>query len=507
MHIASYPTFLLIAISLPCYAFGQTDGSRTPNIVFVMFDDLRGDFKEVGAKTPHLDRLASQSVTFRNAYAASPACGVSRSSLFSGLQPTMTRFLRWNARVDTDTPDVVTIPDRLKAAGYVTVSNGKVYHDPTDDRDGWTEDAKLRPTGKSWWPGQRPGEPDHFRTWQNRSPKNRRTGLGPAYERGAGVDDSFYGEGVVVDKSIEDIQQIANKDKPFFLAVGFHRPHLPFIAPDRYWEMYRADEIQRLNLQIETHRARAPNVSRRFYHNWYEIKSYGGIPARLDKIRNNQELEQTLVHAYLAAVSYSDAQMGRLFASLRDPNGDGNQEDSVWDDTLIVAVSDHGFHLGENDLWAKARLWEIGLDSLLMVKPAHTQKAAVGKSSDTLVSLLDIYPTVCEAIGDTRSADRPGTSLWPLVANPSFDSDRPVISRFRTDDSIRTKQYRYTESSTPDGKVVARSLFDLQRDPHETTNLADAQPTVVAELSRKLAAGWQKADFSAPPSHSTATTR
>ncbi len=245
--------------------------ARKPNVLFIAVDDLRPQLGCYGFKsmhTPNIDRLASQGIVFERAYCMVPTCGASRASLMTGIRPSRNRFVNYLARAEKDAPGITTLNTQFKNHGYFTLSNGKVFHHPSDNAEGWSEPA-WRPKGVPTY-----RIPKNQALHAKRSKQRGRRGRGPAYES-ADVADDAYADGKVLEKSLNDLRRLAKMDKPFFLAAGFFKPHLPFVAPKKYWDMYDREQIR---LPATYHRPKdAPNEA---IHSWGELRAYAGIPGK-----------------------------------------------------------------------------------------------------------------------------------------------------------------------------------------------------------------------------------
>lgn len=456
-----------------------------PNVLLVMVDDLRPELGTLGSahvRSPRIDRLAADGVLFRQAYVQAPVCGASRASMLTGLRPTHARFVSFDTRVDRDVPGVPTLADLLRGAGYTTIANGKVLHWDDDDLDGWSE-PPWRVT---------PGGADQTAYVL---PENRRlvaeNGRGPAYEA-AEVDDFAYPNGKVAEKSVADLRRLAREGKPFFLAVGFWKPHLPFNSPQRYWDLY---DRSRVPLARDPQRPDgAPDAA---LHASPELRAqYLGIPPAPEPIPD--DLARTLVHGYLAAVSYTDALVGRVLDAL--------DELGLADDTIVVLTGDHGYLLGDHGMWTKHANFDLALRTPLVIRAPG---AARGAATDEIVESLDLAPTILELAGVTAPADLGGLSLTPLLDDPRAPGKGFAVSQWTSaisldpgpwfGESIRTGRWLYTEWRDRDGSLHARMLYDHETDPGETTNVAEStDPAVVDALSVQLRSVTGTAAQSAP---------
>jgi len=459
----------LFALTMPALAAGSQaeEGAGPPNILFLAMDDLRPELGAYGQPymhTPSIDRLAATGVTFVRAYANVPVCGASRASMLTGLRPTAERFLTYHTRAEEDAPGVPTLAGWFKQAGYTTISLGKVLHHSDDSVASWSE-APWDPENDSL-PGYRKWR--NYLIEQNIREDMKKGGRPPAYEA-ADVDDDAYFDGKVAVRAIEYLQRFARAGEPFFLAVGFVKPHLPFNAPQRYWELYPEDGLPRTVNQPfpET----APPQA---WHNWGELRHYAGVPKGDAPVP--EALARTLVQGYRAATSYSDAQVGRVLDELERLGLAGN--------TIVVLWGDHGFSLGEHGLWVKHSPFELANRVPLIVRAPG---AAVGVA-DGLVESVDIYPTLVQLAGLPDPGHLQGDSFAATVRGEATVPKKAVFTRWQNSDTIRTDRYHYTEWRNREGCVVARMLYDHLTDPGELNNVAEKPEysIVLAELSAAL---------------------
>lgn len=481
------------ASTLPTFmACASQRKSIKPNILFIAVDDLRPQLGCYGHRqmiSPNIDRLAAMGTTFARAYCNVPVCGASRASLLTGLYPTRTRFTSAHTKAEDHAPDALSMQTHFQNNGYHTISNGKIYQHVTDYQDGWSE-RPWRPNGEWWgWQAYLAKESHHiireemnkgnsasgpfYKIEKEPGKYHALPGLGlvrrgPAYEAPE-VPDNAYPDGMLADKVILDLQQLQNQSKPFFLAAGFLKPHLPFATPKKYWDLYDRNQI---NLADNPFRPDgAPDEA---LHNWPELRSYAGIPAQ-GPLEN--DLARRLVHGYYACVSYTDAQIGRILDELERLDRAKN--------TIIVLWGDHGWNLGEHGLWCKHANFETSLHSpLIVTAPGYKG----GQLSPALTEFVDVYPTLCDLAGIDIPSSLQGKSLLPLMHNPDQPWKESVYSRYENGDSIKTDRYRYTEYSDKEGSLISRMLYDHHTDPHENTNISELpeNSSTVAELSQKL---------------------
>lgn len=407
-----------------------------PNVLFIVVDDLRpqlGCYGHAGTLSPNIDRLAGQGMLFEQAYVQVPVCGASRASLMTGLYPTSERFVTYYSRAQEDAPGIVDIPGHFKANGYVTISNGKVYHHADDNTNSWHEIHR----------------PADFRVYLKPENQGREWKEMAAYED-ADVPDNAYPGGALADKIIGDLRRAKREGTPFFITAGFTKPHLPFNAPKKYWDMYDPDKLELASNPFAPEGA-PPNA----LHRWNELRDgYGGMP---DEGNVSDELARKLIHGYYACVSYTDAMVGKLLDEL-DRLG-------MRDNTIVVLMGDHGWQLGEHALWCKHALFNTSTFTPLMVSAPGFGK---GSRTDALVEFVDIYPSLCELAGIPLPAHLQGKSFVPLLKKPSADWKEAVFSRYHGGESVTTARYSYSEWN--DG---ARMLYDHKKDPDENTNVSE----------------------------------
>ena len=430
---------------------------QKPNILFIAVDDLRmaamGAYGVTQAKTPNMDRLAADGVVFERAYCQYPICMPSRASLMTSMRTVGRRADQGPSK------DAVTLGRHFRNHGYTAVANGKIYHTVADSADSWSEppwrvyDYEVETEG-DW------GKYHFDKIWRHPESQNHISGLGRGpYREAADVDDYDYEDGKVVQKSLEDLQRLSQKDGPFFLAVGFHRPHLPFNAPKRYYDLYDPDAMDLADNRFAI--ANQPGSLR----NSGEIRNY----SQIDGWPADEAFHRQARHAYFACVSYVDALIGKLLDALKSLG--------LYDNTVIVLWSDHGWLLGEHNFWGKHNTLSESIQTPLIVRAPGYK---MGARSNALVELLDIYPTLCELAGlpfpDSHGLE--GKSFVPLLEDPHRPWKEAVFSQYQDHRVVKTDRYIYTE--WPNGD---RMLFDHQTDPDENVNVAD-QPEYAEVASR-----------------------
>ena len=445
------------------------------NVLFIAVDDLRPEVNASGSsliKTPNLDRIAAKGTTFDRAYCQQAVCSPSRSSLMTGRRPDATRVWDLETHFRTALPDAVTVAQYFKDHGYHSMSMGKIFHGGFDDPKSWSV------------PSQFPRAPQYVTEAalkMQSDPKNtdkKGRARGPAVEE-ADVPDDTYADGKIARLAVKSLGELKQSTKPFFLAVGMLKPHLPFVAPKKYWDLYDPAKIYVPAFQKLP--AGAPGF---VGHNNSELKSYGDIP---NDGEIGDALARRLRHGYYAATSYMDAQVGLVLDAL--------EKEGLADNTIIVLWGDHGWQLGEHGLWHKHTNFEIAARAPLIIS-APGQKA-VGRKSLSLAEFIDIYPTLADLCGLPKPKDVEGVSLKPVLDDAAAKVRPVAISQDPRQDagkslmgySIRDDRWRLTLwRDRKDNSIHATELYDEVSDRHETVNVAAKaeHAEVIAHLSKFL---------------------
>jgi iduronate 2-sulfatase len=460
------------------------------NVLFIGADDLRNDLGCYGnsvVKTPNLDKLAARGLVFSNAYCQQAVCNPSRASIMTGRRVDTLRIWNLSTHFRSQLPDVVTLPQHFKKHGYFTQNIGKIYHNWIHEIQGdpasWSVPAELHFASHGTDKAQVKGELPSSST---ESPKCECRD----------VADEAYFDGRVAKRSIEALQELASKNEPFFLAVGFWKPHSPFNAPKKYWDLYDRDQIS-----MPRHPDWPIDAPRIAWHDSREI--LGGSKSHT---RLSPEWIRELRHGYFANITYFDAQLGKVLDEL--------ERLKLSDKTAVVFWSDHGYHLGEKGLFAKTSNFE--LDARVPLIVSVPKMKIVGRTTEALAELLDLYPTLSDVCQLPRPAGTEGVSLASILQDPDSQVRELALTQHprpayydREDDkqpkhmgySIRSQTHRYTEwRDWKTGELSACELYDHDRDPEETRNLAsDPDQKTVIELHAKLldttkpliAPGWQ----------------
>lgn len=442
---------------------GMTRGqSALPNVLFIAVDDLRPELACYGRehiRSPNIDRLAATGVLFERAYCMVPTCGASRASLMTGLRPARHRFVNYLTWAEKDAPGATTMNLHFRRNGYHTVSLGKVFHHPADSADGWS-DPPWRPKSVPWY-----RRPENARLHASRQQQGNRR-RGPAWES-ADVADNAYADGVLAERAIADLRRLNEAGHPFLLAVGFFKPHLPFVAPQKYWDLYDAGTI-RLPENYHVPEGAPPES----IHQSGELRAYAGIPARGPV---SDETARQLIHGYYACVSYTDALIGRVLDEL--------DRLKLTDRTIVVLWGDHGWNLGEHTLWCKHSCYETSMRIPLIVR---VPGISGGQRRSALIETIDVYPTLCELAGIPAPRHLQGTSFAGLLRNPDAPWKTAAVGRFQNGDTIRTDTHRLTEYRNGRGQLTGNMLYHHRTDPGENRNVIDAQPETAAALSERL---------------------
>jgi iduronate 2-sulfatase len=437
----------------------QADDVR-PNILFIAIDDLRpelGCYGNSWIKSPNIDKLAAEGTLFSRAYCQVPVCGASRASLLTGLRPTAKRFRNFDTHIEKDAPGAMTLPEEFKNNGYHCISNGKIFHHPEDTAErSWTE-TPWRPEIKNI---------AHFAP-ESKNMIHPKTKRGPVFES-ADVPDNAYYDGQVAEKTIEDLKRMKELGKPFFLSCGFIRPHLPFNAPKKYWDLYDREEIALADNQYR------PKNAPKSLKGSGEFRKYHNRNIKL----NSDQWHRDMRHGYYACVSYVDALLGSVLQTL--------DELELRENTIVVLWGDHGWHLGEHNFWGKHNVMHLSSRTPMIIAGPGVNK---GQHSKQLVEFVDIYPSLCDIAGiATVNQELQGTSFRPLLTTADLPWKSAAFSRYQTGDAIITERYNYAEF-----KNGERMLYDLQKDPQENINIAEypENKVLVEKLSRRLKAGWK----------------
>ncbi len=515
-------SFAVLASSL----FAQT--LSKPNVLFIAIDDLKPLINAYGEKqmhTPNMDRLAKMGTIFTSNYVQQAVCAPSRASLLTGMRPDTTKVWDLKTLIRDMNPNIVTIPEYFKQNGYHTIGIGKIFDqrsvDKQSDGQSWSVPyQKVKPADFA-----KGFEPPSQTMYQNATTRKlfsqfeeegKKQGMDeaaakaygkskiyPVWETSEDIPDEAYTDGANAGIAVKTIAELAKKKEPFFYAVGFAKPHLPFVAPKKYWDLYDHSKIQLAPFRQrsknavsvaypggsveENNGAAASNTQGGELQNNYTDHSGVRVPTQIP-----EEFQRNMIHAYYAAVSYADAQVGKLLDELKKQGLEKN--------TIIILWGDHGWHLGDHLLWAKHTNFEQATRAPLMIySPGFkgNQKAA------GLTEFVDIFPTLCDLAGLNPPENLAGSSLVRLMKNPGSKGKLFSVSQYpRQKDEImgygiRTERFRYvawlqkdfrSDALTMNFKQVATELYDMKNDPNETVNLAKDPKfkSIVAENEKML---------------------
>ena len=460
---------LLVGASQPSVAQSPDPPMRRKNVLFIAVDDLRvelGCYGKEHIRSPHIDQLASRASLFERAYCQQTVCNPSRASLLTGKSPDQLQVWDLPTHFRVHSPDVVTLPQLFKSHGYHTQCVGKIFHNWRQDE--WKGDPV------SWSVSSRL----HYNSHGHDKPQVKGV-LPPNLASGVGgtecrdVPDDAYFDGRVATLASQMLRECADRESPFFLAVGFWKPHTPFNAPKKYWDLY-----ERSHIPLPRH-----------------VKPPHGVPElAMTSARyrggEDSELLKEMHHGHLAAISYLDQQVGKVLNTL--------DELSLREDTVVVFFSDHGLHLGEHGLTRKTTVFELDAHiPLIIAAPGQTE----GQRISGLAELLDLFPTLTELCGIPNPVGLAGTSLVPLLNHPNREAKQVALTQTPRPNyprgkrpihmgySMRTDGLRYTEwRNFQTDQVVSRELYNHSLDPLETENVADsrANAPTIKQLSAQL---------------------
>ncbi|MBN3583577.1 sulfatase [Algoriphagus aestuarii] len=460
--------------------------SDQPNILLIAVDDLRAELGHLGntqIQTPNLDELAKTAVSFSNHFVQVPTCGASRASFLTGKRPNRRAELRNNImEVEFSNSEESAVPEtfihHLKRNGYYTVGIGKISHSADGYVYGYEEevsnqrelpfswDELLFDSGK-WGTGWNAFFA--YADGENRQSMDKQV---KPYEAGE-VDDLGYPDGLSTQLAISKLKELKESKKPFFLGVGLFKPHLPFTSPKKYWDLYEEESIP-----IALNPTKPKNVSESSLLASGEFNGYARGEEHPDlQTVASEAYAKKIKHAYYAAASYSDAQIGLILNELKALDLDKN--------TIVIVWGDHGWHLGEQQIWGKHTLFENALNSALIIKiPGKTDKGWVENS---IVESVDLYPTVMDLTGFAAPYDLDGESLLSLIQPNQPRQKDAAYAYFNNGITVRNDRYRLTRYYRKEGMVY--ELYDHQSDPLESINIAKDKPDIVLDLIPLLEKG------------------
>ncbi len=484
---------LLLTLGVLLVQSSFSASENRPNVLFIAVDDLRpelGCYGNTVVKSPNIDRLAARGVVFSHAYCQQAVCSPSRSSLLTGRRPDATRVWDLDTHFRVALPDAVTLPQYFKANGYYSAALNKLYHHGFEDGRSWNEphwypNGTTIDTDPADWTKRithktGPGIQEYTKAAMpkdNDKPNAGKHGKGPkgaAYEVSPKSDDELP-DGFTAAEAVKRLHELKEKKQPFFLAVGFLKPHLPFVAPKKYWDLYDPGKIP---VPAIDHLPKgAPDFAG---HSNGELHAYANIP------QGNpipDDLAKTLRHGYYACISYTDAQVGRLLDAL--------DKEGLASNTVIVFWGDHGWQLGDHGLWHKHTNFELATRAPLIISQPGSEY--VGKKCETPVEFVDIYPTLADVCGLPKPSGLDGVSLKPWMENPAAAGAKIAISQYPRGKlmgySIRDERWRLTLwRDGENGTIAATELYDEKNDPAETVNVSNdpANKSVIEALSKHL---------------------
>ena len=488
-------SFAKILLALVGFTVSSLEAKK-PNILFIAVDDLRPELGCYGVdeiKTPNIDRLATSGVLFDRAYCQLAVCNPSRVSLMTGLRPDSAKVWTLDVRFRHTVPETVTLPQHFKQNGYYAASFGKIFHNPWPDNVSWSEPHSWPKNAKLWSKDAKKRHAE-FRKKMRADGKSEKAIKRIRAQATEIVDipDSEHVDGAIADQALESMRRLAKNDQPFFLAAGFVRPHLPFVVPRKYWELYDREKIP---LAPNQHLPKdAPGFAMNTMYELRDYMDYLGTPnPRTGSLTEAQQRE--LKHGYYASVSLIDAQVGRLLDEL--------VELGLADDTIVVLWGDHGWKLGEHNSWCKQSNYEIDARVPLIIRAPGAK--GNGSATTSFAELVDLYPTICELAGIPVAKHAEGDSVVPLLNDPKSSVKEAAFSQFRRRDgkhdlmgyTMRTDRYRYIEwIDRRTLKPVGHELYDHNNDPDENTNLAK-KPNQKERLKKLGKQMW--ATLPAPP--------
>ena len=464
---------ILIAVAL--LSTSSLLAADKPNVLFIAVDDLRPELGCYGnriVKSPNIDRIAARGVVFNRAYCQQAVCSPSRTAIMTGLRPDTTKVWDLVTHFRVAQPDCITLPQHFKANGYHCAAINKVYHKGFEDGRSWSEPhwysmGKAVDTDLSDFTKQIVTKHDVVvEEFMSPLPKvDGNTKAGPAFEVSLKAESELP-DGAAAAEAVKRLAALKSKKQPFFLAVGFAKPHLPFVAPKKYWELYDPNVIPVPTID------RLPEGSPSFTgHTNGELHNYPGVPKE-DPIP--ADFAKTLRHGYYACISYTDAQIGKVLDAL--------DKEGLSDNTIIVLWGDHGWQLGDHGLWHKHTNFELAARAPLLISVPKSLSA--GKKCDAPVEFVDVYPTLAEVCGLPSPSKIDGSSLKNFLDNPSAPATDVAISQYPRRDSasgtdvmgysIRDSRWRATFwRERNSARIVATELYDERNDPTETVSLAN----------------------------------
>jgi iduronate 2-sulfatase len=439
---------------------------KKQNILFISIDDFRPKISSYGETkmiTPNIDKLASEGLQFNNAYTNIAVCGASRASIMTGIRPSEKRFNDFSTRASVDTPDAIPLNQIFKENGYETISYGKIYHHKDDFQEYWTE----KDGGQIQSDFQDPISIARIENAERGEYGKKQ----PTFEY-PDVDDYAYNDGKITKRAINKLKALKNENKSFFMAIGYVSPHLPFIQPKKYWDMYDHDAIKLADNSFQP--KNSPDIAIEAQHNSAEMrKNYLDIP---ENGQLDDNLARNLIHGYYASVTYMDALIGELIKELDDLG--------LRENTTIVFWSDHGYFLGEHGFWCKHSTFEEAVKiPFIISSPSHIKN----KTTTSFTELVDVYPTLCDIANIKAPSYLQGESLIPVLENPSTILKTEVYTRYKQGEAVIDKDFSYTEFYEGE-KYLGNMLYDNLNDYKQNTDISklSSNKLVVKKYKEKL---------------------
>ena len=471
--------FVVFILIVACDSKKNNSASSSPNILFIAVDDLRPELGIYGnrvVKSPNIDQLAREGSFFKRHYVQVPTCGASRYSLMTGLRPQKKIhidnrvFYREMANQDEDKrPE--SIVHHLRRNGYTTVGIGKLSHSVDGLVYGYNENpSNVKEMPYSWDrfvfnPGKWKTGWNAFFAYANGENRQSLKGQTKPYES-ANVPDEGYPDGLILNSAVEELKKLKAGQKPFFLGVGFFKPHLPFNAPKKYWDLYDRSSIPTAPDSFIPQNVHPKSVGK--MGEFYNYKLSDEKPTLDQPI--SDEYARKLIHGYYASISYVDHLIGKLLAELKSLDLDKN--------TMVVLWGDHGWHLGNDRKWGKHSLFERSLRSALIVKLPGVNH--ISKEINTIVESVDLYPTLLDFCGIEKPYKLDGKSLMDMMQSDGMDKDYRAFGFWKEGVSIRTDRYRLNSFFRKEEPKI--ELFDHLIDPEENMNIAADNQKIVDSL-------------------------
>ena len=446
--------------------------AKKQNILFISIDDFRPKISSYGETkmiTPNIDKLASEGVQFNNAYTNIAVCGASRASIMTGIRPSEKRFNDYSTRASVDEPNAISLNQIFKDSGYETISYGKIYHHVDDFKKHWSEvdDGQIQADYQDTISIKK----------RNESKRGEYGKKGPIVEY-PDVDDYAYNDGKVTKKAIDKLKNLKASNTPFFMALGYVSPHLPFIQPKKYWDMYDHNAIDLADNVYQP--KNSPEIAIEAQHNSAELrKNYLDIP---ENGHFSDALSRDMIHGYYASITYMDALIGELLQSLDDLG--------LKENTTIILWSDHGYFLGEHGFWCKHSTFHEAVKIPFIIS---SPRYAKNQTTESFTELVDVYPTLCEIANIEAPSYIQGESLIPVLEDPTKNLKTEVYTRYKQGEAVIDKDYSYTEFYEGE-KYLGNMLYDMDKDLKQNSDISKVanNAELVEKYKEKLKVMRQK---------------